>query len=346
MTRTPLAIALVIGGLIAIAISLVLSLSWGSEVIPSDQITAALMARFEGATAPDPTVDVIVWELRAPRAVLAVVAGAGLAIAGSTMQTLVRNPLADPYLLGVSAGASVGATAVISIGLFSALGLYALFTGALVGALASAIIVYLIALAQGGLTPLRLVLSGVVLSAAFSALASFLVFKAADPKAAQSVLFWMLGSVAGASWARLLLPTITVVVSLIALLAVSNWLDALAGGPETAAALGVPVVGMRRALFAGISIQVGILVAVSGGIGFVGLIMPHIARLLVGARHRVMVPVCAVAGGLFLLWVDVLSRLIARPEEVPLGVVTGIIGAPVFLILMGRRSYRFSGAAA
>ena len=189
--RLPVA-PLVIIFVVLIVVSAVVSLTIGSEPLPMRGVLDTVGARITGEPGPNPTIDVIVWDLRAPRALLAIIVGAGLALAGSGMQTLVRNPLADPYLLGVSAGASVGATAVIALGMFASWGPHRLTLGALVGALGAAGLVYLISMAQGGMTPLRLVLSGVVLSAAFSALASFLVFRSSDPRAAQSVLYWML----------------------------------------------------------------------------------------------------------------------------------------------------------
>ena len=260
------------------------------------------------------------------------------------MQTLVRNPLADPYMLGVSAGASVGATAVITTGTLAAFGVYSLYLGALLGALVATAAVFGIAMAQGGLSPLRLVLTGVVMSSAFSAMSSFLVFHSNDPKSAQSVLFWLLGSVAGASWQTLVPTAVVVVVTLLLLMIGSRWLDALAAGPELASSLGVPVTGLRVALFIVQAILVSAIVAVSGGIGFVGLVIPHLTRLLVGPRHRVVLPVSALFGALFLVWVDVLSRVASRPQETPLSVVTGLLGAPVFLLLLGRRHYQYAGA--
>lgn len=235
-----------------------------------------------------------------------------------------------------------GATAVIALGMFASWGPHRLTLGALVGALGAAGLVYLISMAQGGMTPLRLVLSGVVLSAAFSALASFLVFRSSDPRAAQSVLYWMLGSVAGATWDGLWVAAIVTALSAVLMIAFSGWLDALSAGTDVARSLGIPDTKVRKALFVGNSVLVGVLVAVSGGIGFVGLVIPHMSRLLVGASHRSMVPVAAAIGSLFLLWVDVGARVIAAPQEVPLGVVTGFIGAPIFLYLMGRSQYRFS----
>lgn len=321
--------------------SLVASLAFGSERIPVGEVVGAVSDRFAGRDAG--RWDVIVWELRMPRALLAVVVGAGLAVAGVGMQTLVRNPLADPFLLGISSGASVGATAVITTGFLGGLGIYAVSTGALLGAVGSALLVWLVATAQGGLTPLRLVLSGVVLSSGLSAIASFLVFLSGDPRAANSVMFWMLGSVGGATWEKLWIPAVLVALLGAGMLALHRWMDALAAGPDTASALGVNVAAMRTTLFVGLAVLVGVLVAVSGGIGFVGLIVPHAARLVVGARHRVVLPVAALGGGLFLLWVDVVARLAVRPQEIPLGVVTGVVGAPLFLLLMGRGRYRFGG---
>lgn len=328
----------------AITGSIIISVALGSEKIPLTDVVAVLTARATGTPLADSVWDTIIWDMRLPRALLAVLAGAGLAVAGAGMQTLVRNPLADPYLLGISAGASVGATAVIVLGILSQYGIYALSVGALLGALGSALIVYLIATAQGGLTPVRLVLTGVVLSSAFSAIASLMVFLSEDTRSANSVMFWMLGSVAGATWERLTIPLVILIIITVAMLASHGWLDALAAGPDTATALGVKVQAVRTWLFVGLGILIGVLVAVSGGIGFVGLIIPHAARLLVGATHAMMLPIAALGGGLFLLWVDVIARVIARPQELPLGVVTGIIGAPLFLLLMGRRSYSFGGS--
>lgn len=339
IARTPRAVTALAALLVA---SAVLSTGFGAEPLPVPVVVDAVVGRLSGTPA-DLALDTIVWQLRLPRTLLAAVVGAGLALAGVAAQTLVRNPLADPYLLGVSSGAAVGATLVISAGAFAAAGVWALSAGALAGALAAGLLVYAVAIAQGGLTPLRLVLTGTVLGAALSALASYLVFRSPDPAAAQSVLFWLLGSVAGADWERLWPAAVVVAAAGAVLTAGSGWLDALAAGPDTAAALGVPVAAARHGLFLLLALLVGVLVAVSGGIGFVGLVVPHLARMLVGARHRALLPVAALGGAVFLVAVDVLARVLVRPTELPLGVVTGLLGAPVFLLLMGRRRYRFGG---
>lgn len=327
---------------ILVVVSVVIALAFGSEKIPLSDVVAILQGRLTGHPLGTSS-DTIVWELRVPRSVLAALVGAGLSLAGTGMQTMVRNPLADPYLLGLSAGASVGATAVIVVGAFGAFGIWALSFGALVGAIGAAVAVYLVAQAQGGLTPLRLVLAGVVMSSAFSAIASFMVFLSDDNRAATSVMFWMLGSVAGATWVKLIFPTIVLIIVGLGMMIFSGWLDALAAGPATATALGVPVVATRNVLFVGLGILIGALVAVSGGIGFVGLIVPHATRMVVGAMHRNVLPVAATGGALFLVWVDIIARVVVAPQEIPLGVVTGVIGAPLFLFLMGRRSYAFGG---
>lgn len=332
--------------LCALAVSFVVSLTFGSVSYPTDEVWQVVRAHLSGGQYHDRAINDIVWELRAPRGLIAMIVGAGLALAGVAMQTLVRNPLADPYLLGISSGASVGATAVITFGVFSGFGVWALSGGAMIGALVATAVVYFVTVLQGGITPLRLILSGVVLSSAFSAVASLLVFRAPDSRAAQGVMFWMLGSVSGAQWNRVLLPFIVVILCGVILFLISPRMDALSAGPDTAAALGVRVGLLRKLLFFLQAVLVGAMVAVAGGIGFVGLVIPHLARMIVGSLHRRLIPIAALSGALFLLWVDVLARLIAPPQEIPLGVVTGIIGAPVFLLLMGRKRYRFGGQAA
>ncbi|ASF08787.1 putative ABC transporter permease protein [Nocardia brasiliensis NBRC 14402] len=340
MIRARTAIALpVLGALLGCA--MLVATGFGAENLPVSAVVEVLRHRLTGQPPTDFGLDTIVWQLRVPRTLLAAIVGAGLALAGTAMQTLVRNPLADPYLLGVSSGAGVGAAAVITSGLFAGAGVWALSGGALVGAFVAAALVFLIAVAQGGLTPLRLVLTGTVLGSAFAALSSYLIFRRPDPAAAQSVLFWLLGSLAGADWTRIALPLSVVALASVVLLATGGWLDALTVGADTAASLGVPVKELRIGLFVLLAVLVGVLVAVSGGIGFVGLVVPHATRLLVGPRHRSLLPACALCGALFLVVADAFTRIVVRPTEIPVGVLTGLIGAPAFLILMGRRRYRF-----
>ncbi|SCQ76596.1 Iron(3)-hydroxamate import system permease protein fhuG [Propionibacterium freudenreichii] len=344
-TARRLPFPLLTGVLLAVlAISMVLALGFGAEMISVHRVLDALHQVVAGQTA-DHAAYTIVWQLRVPRTLLAAFVGAGLAVAGATIQTLAQNPLADPYLLGVSSGASVGATAVIAGGLSAIGGTFALTGGALAGALIASALVFGVAQLQGGLTPLRLVLTGTVLSSAFSSLASFLIFASGNPSAAQAVLFWLLGTLGGAQWSNLALPIVVTLVLGLALFALSGWMDALANGPDVAAGLGVPVRGLRITLFILQALMVGVLVAAVGGIGFVGLIMPHLARLLVGGRHRLLLPTSALIGAIFMVWVDVVTRVLIAPVEIPVSVVTGIIGAPIFLVLLGRRTYQFGAGA-
>lgn len=330
--------------LVVTVLSAVCALAFGSEMLPVSTVVDVVHSRFGGPPVTRSEL-AIVWGIRAPRVLLGLAVGAGLAVAGAVVQTLVRNALADPHLLGVSSGASVGATAVITTGLFAGAGVWALSFGAMIGALGAAILVFTIATLQGGITPLRLVLTGTVTASALSAIASFLVLRTNDSQAAQSVLFWLLGSLAGASWDKLWVPVIVVVLLTAAVFALHGWLDALAAGPDVAASLGIPIRTLRNVLFGVLAALVGTMVAVSGAIAFVGLVIPHVTRMIVGARHRVVLPAAALIGASFLVWVDVVARTSLRPTEIPLSVVTGVIGAPLFLLLLGRRRYRFGGSS-
>ncbi|MFD2169964.1 FecCD family ABC transporter permease [Tumebacillus lipolyticus] len=285
----------------------------------------------------------IVWEVRFPRVMLAAVVGAGLSVVGVAIQALVRNSLADPYILGVSSGASVGATSVILFGTFSFLGQWALSASAFLGALVAVVVVVLLAQVGGRLSPVRLLLAGIAVSAVFSALTSLIVFMAKNEAGIRNALFWLMGSFAGAKWEQLLIPALVVAIAMILLLVRSSSLNALLMGEETANTLGVNVRSFRLFLLVLSSLVTGVVVAVCGAIGFVGLMMPHIVRLLVGSDHRRVLPISALLGALFLIWADVLARMVVAPEELPIGIITSLSGAPFFLWLLRRNSYRFGG---
>jgi iron complex transport system permease protein len=277
----------------------------------------------------------IIWEIRFPRVLLGGLVGAGLAVVGATMQALVRNPLADPYLLGVSSGASLGAVAVILLGI-SWFGMFSLAIAAFLGALLAFGAVYVLARQGGRLTASRLILAGVAVAYIFTALTNFLIYNAPNGEQIKGVLFWMLGGLGGARWEYLGLPALALALGTLYLTAQSRALNALSVGEETAITLGVDTSRFRRHMFALTALLTGTLVAVSGGIGFVGLMLPHILRLLVGADHRRLLPVAALAGAIFLIWVDVLARLLVAPQELPIGIITALLGAPFFIWLMQR----------
>ncbi len=328
-----------------LGVSMVAAVALGATVIPPSDTVRHLTAALTGGTVPaeDSTTYQIVWQVRTPRVLLAAVVGAGLAVLGVAVQAMVRNALADPFILGVSSGASVGASAVVAFGLFGGLGLYALSTAAFLGALGASVLVYVAARGRGGLTPLRLVLTGVALAYGFQALMSVIVFFAPFGDAARSVLFWLLGSLGGATWGSLPIATVAVVGAVVCLLGRARALDVLSLGDETSAGLGVDAEALRRQLFGLTAVVTGALVAVSGAIGFVGLVLPHVLRILVGAGHRRVLTVAPLAGAVFLVWVDLASRTVFAPRELPLGVITALIGVPVFVVLLRRRAYLFGG---
>jgi iron complex transport system permease protein len=290
---------------------------------------------------PDNTVaGIIVWQIRLPRILLAAVVGAALTTAGVVVQVLVRNALADPFLLGVSSGASVGATAVLLLGAFASLGVWAISVGSVLGALVAMAVVFGVSQSGRGLAPTQLILCGVVLSAMFESVTSFLIFRG-NPQATQSVLFWLLGSFGLASWNQLPIPVLALVAVMVYLLAQGRSLNALAMGAEPAAALGIDVQRLRRNLFFAASLLAGVSVAVSGVIGFVGLVVPHIVRLIVGSDHRRVLPVGVLFGASFMVLGDLLARTIVAPQEMPMGVITAFIGAPTLLVLIRRRPYLY-----
>ncbi|MGW7519382.1 FecCD family ABC transporter permease [Streptomyces sp. NPDC054796] len=331
----------------ALLLSLVCAVALGASGIGWGHSVRLLYAGLTGGAlgADERSAYTVVWDLRLPRALLAAVVGAGLASVGVAVQALVRNALADPFVLGISSGAAVGANAVLLFGALGALGIWALSVSAFVSALGAMALVYAVARTAQGLTPLRLVLTGTAMYYGFSALTTLMVFAAERGEAARSAMMWLLGSLGGASWTSLPIATGAVAAGLAYLLLSARRLNALAMGDETAAALGVDAGRLRRELFLLAAAVTGAVVAVSGAIGFVGLMVPHAVRVLVGADHRRVLAVAPLAGAVLLVWVDVLSRIVLAPVELPVGVLTAVIGVPCFLLLMRHRTgYTFGGA--
>ena len=278
--------------------------------------------------------DSIVWNTRVPRVAMAVVAGAGLAAAGAVLQALVRNGLADPYVLGINSGASTGvAFAVLVVGGGSALTLSAF---ALLGGIVAIALVLALGGAAGQRGPFRLILAGLAVGYALNACTNFLVFWSDSPEAARSVLFWLLGSLAAVQPTVLAVAAVTTLVGLAGLLVLGPVIDALSSGDDSARAAGISPEHARFAIMVATSAMVGVIVAAVGGVGFVGLVVPHLARRLVGGRHRAVIPVSALLGALLLLAADTIARTVLAPQEIPVGVVTGLVGAPVLLLLLRR----------
>lgn len=282
----------------------------------------------------------IILELRAPRAVLAFLAGAGLSLAGAVLQTVTRNPLSDPYLFGISSGASFGAVLVISaltgtsLSKFVAFSEYSIAVGAFAGSLLSVILVVALAGRSGQIE--RMLLAGVATSFMFGA-ATSLVLYMSDPLAAASLIFWTLGSFARAEWSSLWLVMFVVVACLACFLALSRPLRTMLAGDESARALGVSVVKLRMAMLVLSSLMTAVLVANCGGIGFVGLMIPHIVRRLLQTVNVNLYLATALVGGVFMIWVDVLARTLHSNLELPVGVITAAIGSLFFLAVLYRR---------
>lgn len=280
--------------------------------------------------------DSIVWLVRMPRVLLGAVVGAGLAVAGVALQALVRNVLADPYILGVTSGASTGAAATILFGVGAGVGASSLTASAFVGAMAATGVLFLLARVGGRITSIRMLLAGVTIGYVLSAATSFLIFASDAPEGARAVLFWLLGSLSQARWQSVAVAAIVVGAVLLVLALWGRRFDALAIGDDTARTLGVAPARFRVQALLAVSLCVGAVVAVSGGIGFVGLVVPHVARLCVGGAHRRVYPVAALIGAVFLVWADVFARVAFAPRELPLGIVTAVIGAPLLIILVRR----------
>ncbi|WP_116246799.1 iron ABC transporter permease [Nocardiopsis sp. FIRDI 009] len=326
------------GGPVVLAASVAVAVTIGPADITTVDVWRSVSSHLGvGETALNPLRDGIVWNLRMPRTLLAAVCGAGLALCGAVMQSLLRNPLADPFVLGVSSGASTGAVAVIVLGWGA--GAVSLSAGAFVGALLSFGMVVLLSHSLGA-TMDRVVLSGVAAMQLFSALTSFTVLTSADAETTRGVLFWLLGSLSGAGWTDVALCSLVLAGVLLVCLAHTTTLDAFAFGEEAAAHLGVRVARARLVLLCATALLTAALVSAAGAIGFVGLVLPHAARALTGSGHARLLPVTALTGAVFLVWVDTVARTALEPQEIPVGVVTSLIGVPAFVAVLYRARRR------
>lgn len=319
--------------------SVLLAVTFGPADLSTGQVWGVLAHRLGLADSPGLSrlQEPIVWDLRLPRTLLAAVCGAGLAVCGAILQSLLRNPLAEPYLLGVSSGASLGAVGVIVLGVGA--GAIGLSGGAFIGALAAFAVMLTLAWLAGGTTD-KVILAGIAVTQMFSALTSFVVMVAADAETTRGVLFWLLGSLSTASWADVALTAVVLVLVLVVALTSASALDAFAFGERAASGLGVSVARTRAVLLVATALLTAVVVSSSGAIGFVGLVLPHIGRMLVGPRHRRLLPTIALLGAVFLVWVDTVARTALAPQEIPVGVVTAMVGVPVFTLVLIRRRTR------
>ncbi|ROQ94477.1 iron complex transport system permease protein [Streptomyces sp. 2132.2] len=347
--RTAAVVVLLVAALLASAVA---GLALGPVRIAPGRVLDIVLG---GPGRPGGAFASIVWDVRMPRVLLGAVVGAGLAVAGTVLQALVRNPLADPFLLGASSGASLGAVLVIvlgtgaagtagALGVIGAIGALGVPAAAFAGSMGALVAVYAMARRGGTMTTGRLILAGVAVQYVLSALTSLVLVLAAHPDQMRSVLFWTLGGLGGARWDELPLPAAALLAGTALLIALARPLDLLLAGEEGARTLGLDTGRFRAAVFVLTSLVIGVLVACSGAIGFVGLMVPHAARMVVGAGHRALLPVAALGGAVFLTLADLVARTAAAPEEIPVGVVTALVGGPFFLWML-RRSARVEGVA-
>lgn len=326
-------------GLVALA-ALVASVGWsitfGAADLTTGEVWRSIGAHLGlGDSGLTRIRDGIVWEIRLPRVLTAAAVGAGLAVSGAVMQALTRNPLADPYLLGLSSGASLGAVLVLLTGLSVVLPL-----AAFVGAMAALVATLALARSLGAITPSRTVLAGLAVSSFAGAITSLVIFSETRGDSYRQILNWLLGSLASTDWSTVAISWVTLGVVGLPVLLSGRVLDAFAFGDTAAATLGVPVSSARWLLLGATALLTGGMVAVSGSIGFVGLVLPNAVRLVVGARHRVLLPLSAITGAVFMIWVDTGARVFFEPRELPVGIITVLIGAPLFVVVLLRNRGR------
>ncbi|CAM5601492.1 FecCD family ABC transporter permease [Streptomyces avidinii] len=336
----PARTGLFLAGVLVLAVSVAAGTRIGAADVGWTDLGRVLGARLGLGTEPlPPLLDSLVWDLRLPRVLMAALVGASLAVCGTVLQAVTRNALADPYLLGVSSGASAGAViaAVLPLALAGpGAGALGVTGGALVGALLSFGLL-LALLRRTGLDSVRIALTGVVVGQLFTALTSLVLMASADADTTRALTHWLLGSMAPARWDAVAVCALVTPLGLAAAWLCANSLDGLAFGADTAASLGIGVRRTRMLLLVVTAVLTSVAVATVGAIGFVGLIVPHGVRLLVGPLHRVLLPHAALAGAVFLVWTDALARVAFAPREIPVGVITALLGVPLFLVVLRRK---------
>lgn len=322
-----------------LCISLVTALQFGSKFVPLDQIISALMSMID-VNAKASMTDTIIADIRLPRLIYSVLTGIGLSLVGLLMQTVTRNALADPYVLGVSSGASTGAVFAIIMGGLPFLGQYNTPIFAALGA-ALSIILVLLCVGKSN-SPVKLILIGMGMTGVFSAITMMIIYGAKHEAQVRSAMFWLLGSFAGIQWSDLPLTAIIVILFMLYIYMFNQDLDVLLLGNHEAAQMGLSVKQLQLSIVVISSIVIATLVSKVGVVGFIGLIIPHLAQIIGGPKHKHTLLFSALIGSIVMIWSDVLSRALYSPEEIPIGVLTSLLGAPLFIwIIMNR--YKHNG---
>ncbi|MCH4545970.1 iron ABC transporter permease [Rhizobium changzhiense] len=331
--------ALTIAALLLLVMMISLAVSIGEIAIPLATTAEAVSNRLFGTNFELSRIHQgIVWDYRLSRALVAASIGASLSLSGAILQALLRNPLAEPYVLGISAGASTGAVCVMILGF--GYGVLGLSSGAFIGAVIAFLLVGILATGVGG-TGERIILCGVAGSQLFNALTSYIVTTSANAEQARGILFWLLGSLSGVRWPDVYLSVPIALTGFVICMAHVRALDAFAFGTDAAASLGIAVRRVQIVLFAMTAAMTASVVSMVGSIGFVGLVIPHAARFLVGPAHRRLLPATALGGAIYMIGADIVSRIIIPQQILPIGVVTALFGAPAFAVIL----YRVRGKA-
>ena len=345
---TPMYMGVALILLIILVGSVMISVTLGSAKISVSEVYKVLGYKILGiksfseyATGP---IHDVVWIIRFPRVVLAIAIGMALSISGVVMQAIVKNPLADPYILGISSGASLGATFAIMLGFGAVLGGNFVGVMAFIGALLVSFGVLLLANIKGSATSSKLILAGMALSAVCSSFSNFIIYIANDKTGMQSVTYWLLGSLAGAKWETNIVILPVVIIACIFFWSRYRVLNLMLLGDDVSITLGTDLHKPRHIYLIITSIMIGLSVYCAGVIGFVGLIIPHAVRMLFGTDHKKLIPISALVGAIFMICADALSRIVIPNSEMPIGILISMIGAPVFIYLMVKRSYGFGGA--
>ena len=320
--------------------SIILGISFGAVDIPPYDVYRVFLYKVFGIKIGNldeilnSTLFDIIWGVRMPRVLLGAFAGMALAMVGVIMQATIQNPLGDPYILGLSSGASLGATFSILIGFSGVLSSFGAPLGAFLGALIASIFMYFLARIGGRITPFKMILAGMVISSICSSLTSLIIFLSKDNEGIRTVNFWMMGSLAGAEWSNIVLPIAISVIPLIYFFTQYRNLNLMVLGDETSITLGLNIEKHRKIYMILSSLITGVIVSVCGTIGFVGIMIPHIVRLIFGTDHKTLLPFSALVGAIFLIWADVIARCAITNMELPIGIITSVIGAPFLLWLM------------
>ena len=337
-----------VGLIVLLSLTIIVAVAIGSTYIePGDVYKVLLNKLSDGrifSEASNITTENIIWEIRLPRVLLGGICGAGLALCGVLMQCITKNPIAEPYILGISSGASCGAVFVMVIGTVTSLGITSVKMGAFFGAILSGILVFAIGTQMGKTSSTtRLVLTGMAISTIFSSLTNLLIYSAENSNQAKSALFWTVGSLGGAKWGVLGFPMVILIVVIVISMVMSKSLDILLLGDESAIVLGINIKLIKAVILILATLLTSALVSITGAIGFIGLIVPHIARTISGSDHKKLITLSSLIGAIFLILSDIIARGLVPPIEIPIGIITSLIGGPFFLYLISKKNYSFGG---